>query len=377
MILFDGRPLDGASGGRGIGTYSRGLLNGLAEVAADRAFALLLASDQPSPPEAELLRLDVVAARLRRLHPTLQPLADPVLVGAAVRRVRPALYHALEWGQPLCAPCPVVVTVHDLIPFVFPDDYPWVRRSRVPALRLLRRAAAVITPSVATARDVMRFGRVPEPRIAVVPEGVAPEFAPASDDAVRSMRDALGLRRPYVLTVGTFDPRKRIGVVAQALAMVQRERDIDFVVAGDQGTFAPHVRHVITAAGIAERSHVVGHVSLGHLVALYSGAACFVLPSAYEGFGLPPLEAMACGAPVVMFANSSLVEVAGPATLVRPDGDAAALAGAVARTLDQRDDTGERSAGGRAWAARFTWPRAASETLSVYDRVLAPSLAER
>ena len=364
-LLLDGRPLQGPSAVRGIGSYERGLVAGLREVGGNVDIALLLGTGA-EPDEVQRYRLYVAASRLPVLHPTLQPLADPMLVAAALRRVRPTLYHAVEWAQPIFTRTPVVATVHDLIPFVFAADYPWVRRARIPALRLLRHADRVIAPSHATARDATRLARVPPPRLSVIPEGIDPHFAPADRGEIDAALRRLGITRPYVLTVGTFDPRKRVKALAEAFARVRREHDVDLVIAGDQGTFLDVVRSAIAAAGVASATHLTGFVDTETLVALYSGAACFAFTSAYEGFGLPPLEAMACGAPAVLFDNSSLPEVAGPARLVRPDGDAAALAAAVGGVLGDPAASARRRDAGLAWSARFTWREAASRTLEVY-----------
>ena len=371
MILLDGRPLQSASGVRGIGTYARGLIRALEAMPIGRDLQLLLAPDRPEPEEAQRLSSSPARLPLPTLHPTLQPLADPMLVAAALRRYRPSLYHALEWGQPAWSPCPVVVTVHDLIPFLFPRDYPWVRRARIPALRLLRLASRVISPSQATANDVQRMARVPASRVRVVPEGVDAGFAPAPAERVYRTLRALGISGRYVLAVGTFDPRKRVSLLAAAFARVRARHDVTLVIAGDQGTFAPSVHAAMAAAGVARHTLVTGLVPQETLVTLYSGAACFVLTSAYEGFGLPPLEAMACGAPVVMFRNSALAEVAGPATLVTPDGDPLALAEAICGVFgDEEPQAGAREAG-IAWARRFTWARAAERTVDVYREVLS------
>ena len=370
MILLDGRPLQSASEVRGIGTYARELIHALRETSVGNDLRLLLARDGPEPAEARQLRSSPARLQLATLHPTLQPLADPILVGLALRRYRPALYHALEWGQPAWASCPVVVTVHDLIPFLFPRDYPWVRRARLPALHLLRFASLVITPSQATAGDVQRMAHVPADRVRVVPEGVDGGFVPAPAARVAATLRTLGISGPYVLTVGTFDPRKRMSLLAEAFARVRARRDVSLVIAGDQGTFAPAVRSALAATGVAQHTVVTGLVPQEALVDLYSGTACFVLTSAFEGFGLPPLEAMACGAPVVMFHNSALPEVAGPATLVTPDGDPKALAEAISDVLDDDASPARTREAGIAWAQRFTWARAAERTVSVYREVL-------
>ena len=372
MILLDGRPLDGGSSVRGIGSYVRGLLAGFAELGRAGDIELLLADGQLEPREATAAGVRAAEPRLRVLHPTLQPLADPRLVRRAIRRVRPALYHAVEWGQPSRPGIPVVVTVHDLIPFVFPRDYPWVRRSHIPALRRLRRADHVITPSQATADDVHRLGRVAASRISVIAEGVSAGFAPPPEDDVTAVLERLGVQRPFVLAVGTFDPRKRIRLLAEVMARVRQTHDIRLVIAGDQGTFAATVDDTLRSAGVAEHAHCTGLVSRSDLVALYTAARCLVFTSAYEGFGLPPLEAMACGTPVAMFRNSSLPEVAGPASLVEPDGDAAAMVGALIAILAQ--DRTTHADDRRAWASRFTWRHTAAATLGVYEQILAQRL---
>jgi glycosyltransferase involved in cell wall biosynthesis len=147
---------------------------------------------------------------------------------------------------------------------------------------------------------------------------------------------------------------------------------VDLVIAGDQGTFESTVRAALRSAGIEKCSRLVGHVDQATLAALYTGAECLLFTSAYEGFGLPPVEAMACGTPVALFDNSSLPEVAGPASLMVADGDAAAMAAAVARLLGDPRERAQRSGSGLGWAARFTWKRAAEATLAVYERALRP-----
>ena len=370
MLLLDGRPLQSRSALRGIGTYTRGLLSGLADAGQAGGVELLLSRGAPEPPEARLYGLRSPEARIPTLHPTLQPAADPFLIARALRRIQPALYHGVEFDQPLVARMPVVVTVHDLIPFLFPRHYPWVRRARLLVLRLLPRADRVIAVSQATARDVERLTGTASSRIAVIPEGVAPVFTPARDELVAAERRRLGITRPYLLAVGAFDPRKRIEVLADVVRRVRLRHDVELVIVGEQGNFLGPLRAALDAAGITALSRLAGHVPSQELVALYTGTSCLVFTSAYEGFGLPPLEAMACGSPAAVFANSSLVEVAGPAALVQQDGDGAAMAAAVCAILDDESGRAQRASAGREWAARFTWTRAAQMTLSVYEQAL-------
>jgi glycosyltransferase involved in cell wall biosynthesis len=371
-VLIDGRPLSGDSAARGIGTYLRGLLEGLAEIGFGSRVGLLLGRGAPLPAAAAALGLGA-AARVPRLERRLQVLADPVLVAAGLRRVRPRLYHAVEGGQPLRAALPVVVTVHDLIPLLLPG-YSWRSRLlRAPGTRLLRRADAVIVPSRATAEDCARHAEVSPERIHVVPHGLSPLYRPAADEAVAALRHRLGLARPYLLGVGTFEPRKGLPHLVAATRALRHHLDIDLVVAGSQGLFAPAVRSALAPLGPHGRD--LGFVTGGDLVALYTGAAAFVFPSAYEGFGLPLLEAMGCGTPAVAFHNSSLPEVAGDAAILVRDSDTEALAEALRGLLGDPAEMARRRALGLRQAARFRWSTAASRTVAVYAEVLGEPLS--
>lgn len=366
---MDGRPLQGPSAVRGIGSYARGLIAGFAELDTPPDVSLLLSAHR-EPPSKLGAAVGSAPRRIRVVHPTLQPIADTLLVAWALGDARADLYHAIEFGQPLRTRLPVVVTVHDLIPFVLPREYPWVRRARLLGLRLLPHADAVIAVSEATRRDVLRLTRTSPGRVTVVPEGISQVFRAAPPEAVAALRARLGLDRPFLLAVGTFDPRKRVALLADVVTQVQRDHDVLLVIAGDQGTFADTVAEALSHAGITDRSRVIGHVATEDLVALYTGAACLVFTSAYEGFGLPPLEAMACGTPAVLFDNSSLPEVSGTAAVLIPDGDASLMAEAVRRLLDDPAERDRRRTEGLAWAATFTWSRAAARTVEVYRAAL-------
>ena len=359
-LLLDGRGLQGDSAVRGIGTYVRGLLGGLAGLGVGGDIDLLVRRGQPAPTEVAGLGLGGTTP-VPVLKRRLQPVLDPLLIMPALRGH--SLYHAVEWAQPLRARVPVVVTVHDLIPFLYPRLYPWMRRERLAALRLLRRADAVVAVSGCTAADTVRLARVDPGRITVVPHGVAPDFSPAPGAEVDAVRARLGLDGPYLLSVGTFDPRKRVELLMRAAARLE---GLTLVVAGDQGAYAGAVRAAAAAAGVADRTRVTGHVPLPELVALYSGAGCLLFTSGYEGFGLPLLESMACATPAVGFRNSALGEVGGEAAVLVDDGDVEAMAAAARRLLDDPAERADRVATGRAWAARFTWETTARRTLDVY-----------
>ncbi len=372
-VLVDGRPLQGDSASRGIGSYLRGLLGGMAEIGVAPQVGVLLSRGAADPGDLAGLGLRA-EMRVPRLERRAQVLADPLLVASALRRRPPRLYHAIEHGQPRRAALPVVVTVHDLIPFLLPG-YSWRSRLlRRPGMRLLRRADAIIAPSRATAADCERIAGVEPGRIHVVPHGLEARYRPPERAVVEATLGRLGLRRPYLLGVGTFEPRKGLPHLVAATRRLRRDHDVDLVVAGRQGMFAASVRAQLAVLG--DHGRELGFVDTADLVALYAGAAAFVFPSAYEGFGLPLLEAMGCGAVAVGFANSSLPEVAGDAAVLVPDGDAAALGAALDRLLTDPGEVEERRRRGREHAARFTWSRAARETVAVYEAVLGEALPE-
>ncbi|MGA9114009.1 MAG: glycosyltransferase family 1 protein, partial [Candidatus Dormiibacterota bacterium] len=329
-ILIDARPLQGDSASRGIGTYLRGLLEGMSEIGFAPQVGVLLGRGAAAP--RELAGGGVrVTARVPRLERRAQVLVDPLLVASALRHRPARLYHAVEQGQPRRAAIPVVVTVHDLIPLLLPG-YSWRSRLlRRPGMRLLRRADALIVPSHATAADCARLAGVDPGRVHVVPHGLSPRYRPAEPEVVEATLARLGLRQPYLLGVGTFEPRKGLAHLVAVTRRLRRDHDVDLVVAGQQGLFGPALRAELAVLGSHARD--LGFVATADLVALYGGAAAFVFPSAYEGFGLPLLEAMGCGAVAVGFANSSLPEVAGDAAVLVPDGDREALLAALQRLL--------------------------------------------
>jgi alpha-1,3-rhamnosyl/mannosyltransferase len=343
----------------------------MTEIGFSARVGLLLSRGAPAPPDLAGPDL-AVEARTPRLERRAQVLADPMLIGAALRRRPPRLYHAIEGGQPGRVAIPVVVTVHDLIPFLLPG-YSWRSRLlRRPGLRLLRRADAIIVPSRATAADCRRIAGVDPAVIHVIPHGVEARYRPPDPAVVEATLARLGLRRPYLLGVGTFEPRKGLNHLVTATRRLRRDHDLELVVAGRQGMFAPAVLAQLAVLG--DHARELGFVATQDLIALYAGAAAFVFPSAYEGFGLPLLEAMGCGAVAVGFANSSLPEVGGDAAVLVPDGDDDALADALDRLLTDPGEVEERRRRGREHAARFTWSSAAGATVAVYEAALGESL---
>ena len=312
------RCLQGPSAQRGIGTYARGLIRALSDAGFE--YSVLVDADPALPPlPASVTTVHRVKRATRGRFGAYE---DAVALRGDLARIRPALYHALSLTLPSRSPCPVAVTVHDLIPWAFGGWRMLGERLRHQvARRLLPRAELIFAVSQSTKADLLRIARVDEGRIRVVYEGVDPEFKPNTGAEERIER-RWGQKGPYALFVGALDVRKDPkGLVRAWKAAKAAGADFDLVVAGEPGGQAP-----ADMGG----ARLLGHATSDELVDLLSAAECLLFPSLYEGFGLPALEAMACGCPVVAYRNSSLPEVVGEAGVLVPNRDAEALGRAAA-----------------------------------------------
>ncbi|MFI5271435.1 MAG: glycosyltransferase family 4 protein [Ktedonobacterales bacterium] len=315
-----------------------------------------------------------------RVHPlgiesgTRRLLWVSVQMGLAARAAGADILHSTTAYLPVWAPCPMVLTVHDLAIYHFPEAFRRFNRTAGKWLfeRSVARASALIAVSEATRRDLVELLGVADDRIHVVPEAADARFRQAVPEAeMARVRARYRLDGSYVLAVGTAEPRKNFGrLVAAFLAATQGlARPPRLVVVGDAGwlTAPLHARLAeLERAGIVR---VTGYVPRADLPALYAGATAFAYPSLYEGFGLPVLEALACGAPVVTSDGSAMAEVAGNAALLVAPQSVEAIAAALRRLLT--DPALVRSLRQRApqRAAAFTWERTARATLAVYTAV--------
>lgn len=362
-VLLDVRCLQGPSAHRGIGTYARGLTRAL----SDAGFEYSALVDEDLGPVDLPPAVTTVHRVRRRSHGRFAGYEDAIALRADLARIRPALYHALTLTLPSSAPCPVAVTVHDLVPWAFGG---WRMlgerlRHRV-ARRLLPRAEMIFAVSESTKKDLLEIARVQESRVRVVYEGVDPAFVPRPGAPERVER-RWGVAGPYYLFVGALDVRKDPrGLLRAWRTATAAGAAGELVVAGEPGRQAP------SDMGGAR---MLGHVSDEELVDLLTAGACLLFPSLYEGFGLPALEAMACGCPVVAYRNSSLPEVVGEAGLLVRNRDSEALGRAAAElVLDPA-----RRAGlireGLAQARRFSWRETARRTIEGYRalvEIIAP-----
>jgi glycosyltransferase involved in cell wall biosynthesis len=251
-----------------------------------------------------------------------------------------------------------VVTIHDLSferhPELMSRRDRFVFRTMVP--RSVRRAARVFAVSEWTKRDLIEHYGVPEAKIVVTPNGVDPLFRPEG---------SRGGGSPYALFVGTLQPRKDPLAALEAVALA--DTDLRLVMVGPDKGLGEEARQTASKLGLNGRVEFAGHVEKERLAELYRGAACLVFPSRYEGFGLPVVEAMASGTPVVATRGGSIPEVAGEAAVLVEPGDPVALAGGIERALAERERLVQA---GLERARRFSWAETARQTLDVYRELL-------
>src|SRR6266566_1385835 len=317
-----------------------------------------------------------LAASGLRLHPVRTAgLGRPARIawtqlasGRAARAAGADLLHGVHYELPRHARLPRVVTVHDLTLITHPE---WHEASKVRFFgwamrRSVASAERVLCVSATTARDLATQLGVEPGRVDVTPLGT--DLRPASEQAVVALRRRLGLDGPYLLGLGTLEPRKDLPSLIRAFAKLAGELPHRLVLAGLAGWGAGEVAAAVASSGVADRIVLAGYVPEADKATLFTGADVFAYPSRYEGFGLPVLEAMACGTPVVTTTGGSLPEVAGDAALLVTPGDADALAVAIGKLAGEAGERVGLVQRGMVRAAGFTWNRCAALTADAYRR---------
>lgn len=379
--------------GTGSGQYLGHLLTHLPATAPPHEYILVVPDGipdseiaaHPSPITHRAPRLERAATPFDRLDANLSKVwFEQVAFPRACRRLGADLAHIPHWGSPLQPAVPTVVTIHDLIPLLLPAyrGRVWVRLYTRLVAAAARRAAGVITVSQASQRDIIAHLGLPADRVWITQEAAPAGFRRAQPDQVEALRRRLGLPDRFFLYLGGFDVRKNVAGLLLALACLAERMSVApaLVLAGQlpprDTPFTPDPRRMARELGIASRVHFTGWVEEADKPALYTAATAFVFPSHYEGFGLPVLEALACGTPTITSNVSSLPEVAGQAAIqVAPD-DVPELAAAMARLWQDGALQERMRQEALAQAARFSWPRTAQATVEVYAEVLARAQAQ-
>ncbi len=359
-VLFDARKARDF----GIGRALVGLLAGLVEEPLELVALVKTGDEKMLPPGVEAVRCDAPAYGIRELF----------ALRLAIRRLKPDLFHAPHYVVPISPPRRTVVTIHDLMHLTRPEHGALPKRlyARVMLRRAVEAAARILTPSEATRREIVAFDARADAKAVVIPNAVDPRFlAPQTESDRARVRSAYGLDARYVLFAGNDKPHKNLeGLLAAFARFAKRDWARLLVLAGGARPRAGARLEAIERHGLLTRVRDLGVVPDGDLVALMAEADALALPSLAEGFGLPVLEAMAAGTPVVCSNRGALPEVAGDAALVVDPLDADALAGALLRITSDETLRRDLAARGRERAARFSAREAARRTADVYREVL-------
>lgn len=355
----------------GIGTYIRNVLVELARLDHSTEYILLCKPDDVAIVPALGPNFRVVPERA-----ALYSIGEQIRVPMALARERVHLLHEPHYTLPPLTRCRSVVTIHDCIHLMFPRDLP-NRLAHVYARGSIwsaaRQADRVMTVSEASKRDILRFVDVPPDKVSVIYNAIDERFLRPPDEAeMDRVRQRWQLTHPFVLYVGNIKRHKNVErlIDAFARARVGGLEDLQLVIVGDEISKYPALRQAVHRHRLDKQVRFLGFQPYGTLASIYRLARAFVFPSLYEGFGLPPLEAMACGTPVVTSNVSSLPEVAGGAALLVDPHDADAIAEGIRRAVTDEALRATLIEKGAARARDFSWAQSVAAIHKIYMEVL-------
>lgn len=297
-----------------------------------------------------------------------------------IRRARFDLFHGTNYDVPVWGGCPTVLTIHDLSQLLFPQTHEERRvkraRRRLPVMS--RRATVIITPTQAVKSEVCEHLRIARDKVVVVNEAPRRSFQPMPLAQASATVQRLGIDDEFILYVGTIEPRKNLITLIRAFEEILRSTTLrpQLVIAGKKGWLNEELFAYIDSAKLGDRLCFTGYLGDDELRALYSACRVMVYPALYEGAGLPTLEAMACGAAVITTDTPAIVEMVGDKARLFSPADFRALAQQIVELLTSPGARQSLSRAGIEHAARFTWERAAKETLKIYREItgdLAPA----
>ena len=351
----------------GIGEYTLRLTQALAEVYPQEQFTLLQDRRQPQH-LVTAANVQVAYARVPSHH-RMEQLLMPWVVG----RLNTDVFHSPDFIPPLRHRGSSVITIHDLAFLIYPH---FVTKDGARYYgqidRAVRKADHIIAVSHSTKNDLVRMLGIPEDYITVIHEAADPRMRPIPrDEALQRVQALYGVPDEFILFVSTIEPRKNVGGLLKAYRRLRDDYKLTtaLVLAGAPGWLCDDVYDLVAELGLKEHAHFLGRVESHDLPYLYNAARCLVHPAFYEGFGLTPLEAMACGTPVIVSNVSSLPEVVGDAAMLIDPQQDEEITVALWRVLtDEKLWQSLRSKGLRR-AASFSWRRAAEQTMAVYRRV--------
>ncbi len=368
LVAINAQLLSGGASYRsaGISTY---LSNLLAHLKPDSTLSYRVFTGQEAL--SGTITLPVTLTKFATDHPLQRIAWEQCILPLRLKRLKADILHAPAFVGPLISACPQIVTVHDLSFLRFPHFF---RRNNRVYLTLMtgiscRRAAAVIAVSKFTASEVNRLLHVPEDRIVTVYHGVDPRFQPLPRQMVEDFRERMDLPKRFILFLGTLEPRKNLVQLIRAYAQL-KDKSIHLILAGAQGWLYKELYEIVESLAMQNYVHFTGYVRGEDQVLWYNAADVFAYLSKYEGFGLPVLEALACGIPTLTAANSSLPEAAGDGALQVAGDELSEVVEKLHQLLTDEALRESLRQKGLAHAGQFTWEATAENTRRVYAQVL-------
>lgn len=360
----------------GIGRYTRGLVQSLSQLDANSEYVLLVSGrsyqENRIPPLSPNFRLKYLPLSHRWTTALWHRLRLPIPADLFTGRVD--LFHSPDFVLPPLRRGKKILTIHDLSFYRYPQGAEpsllWYLKGAVP--RSVTRADFIFADSQCTKKDLVEILNVPQEKVAVIYPGVDARFRPDDDHRYQTiLRAKYGLESPFILSVGTIEPRKNYPRLIQAFQLLRAEYKIphQLIIVGGRGWLFHDIYQEVERLGIGDSVRFLGYVPEEDLRALYRGAEVFAFPSHYEGFGLPPLEAMACGVPTVVSNTSSLPEVVGDAALMVSPDDIKGLAEALYRLLSDDALRAELRKEGLEQAQKFSWEKTGEDVLAHYRRI--------
>lgn len=369
-IAIDGFPLSEPL--TGIGHYTLELAHHLALNSPEDEILVVSPRSFVSSVDAEN-----GTANLRFSRATVSPLTRhwwSLGLPRYIRKNQIQLFHGTNFEVPLRSECPTVLTIHDLSTLLYPETHEGriVRRARRRLPMMARAATMIIMPTEAIRREVHEHLQIPLARLVAIPEAARSCFLRLEFEQTADTRKRLGVGDEFLLYVGTIEPRKNLMTLVRAFEEVlnRRESHLQLVVAGRKGWMVDDLLGYVKQSRAASRIIFTGYLSDDQLSALYSSCTLFVYPSLYEGFGLPPLEAMACGAPVIVSRIPSIQEVAGTAARLVSSENVSELTEAIIELLDDALLRQQLSIAGISRASEFSWDRTARQVQDVYCQAI-------
>jgi glycosyltransferase involved in cell wall biosynthesis len=383
-IILDGRPTQPgfrAHLGRGIGHYAQKLIEHLPPLSPENAFLILRDGKRDFSLQTDHKNLSYADYRFGGWIPTrYEILRNQVVLPRLLSSARADLVHFFcHEDAPLRYKGKMILTVHDLIPLALPHLYHprrnWLYRRKYDLTgAIVRRAGMIIADSESTKKDIIRFYSVAGERIEVVYPGVDTIFRPVENPSlIERVKNKYSIKGDFVFYVGGIDPRKNIRNLLEAFSRLQSKRfpELYLVIGGDLESQReyPDLIAQIEKLRLTDKVKLVGYVSGEDLVLMYNAARLFIFPSLYEGFGLPPLEAMACGTPVVTSNVSSLPEVTGDAAILIDPANPDEIGVSMERVVSDENSASSLREKGLHRAGLFGWEKTAKKTLEVYRRL--------